>query len=244
MPSHASHTPLDALKQLMGDVEKDAAAAQKELEAHKQEIAQLKKQNRKLIDQVSELQQKIDDAPDLEQEIKRLREVTAQLETNIGHLEQRDAKRRKLAKDASYAQALSTGCCEANDHVLVHWPQTDMWSVAAVCSKYKAECPAMLQVKCAVTQNDQHLFSCVHPSDVTTVTSRNVEGVLRKVVNGTNLKLLAQTGKNTTRPETDKDFARRVLRQTAAGIRNSLTQDAHLVAAAENVVATSTPELQ
>lgn len=244
MPTHASHTPLDALKQLMGDVEKDAAAAQRELETHKQEIAQLKKQNRKLVDKVSELQQKIDDTPDLEQENRRLRELTAQQAAEIGHMEQRDAKKRKLAKDASYAQALSAGCCEANDHVLVHWPQTDMWSVAAVCSKYKAECPAMLHVKCAVTQNDQHLFSVVNPSDVTTVTSKNVEGVLRKVVSGANLRLLAQTGKNTARAETDREFARRVLRQTAAGMRNSLTQDAHLVAAAENVVATSTPELQ
>ena len=59
---------------------------------------------------------------------------------------------------------------------------------------------------------------------------------------GANLQLLAQTGKNNN--ETDKAFAKRVLKQTAAGIRSSLTQDSHVVTSAESVVATSTPELR
>lgn len=229
------HNASSAVEQELTDTKADNAKLKRDLQTANSDIATLKKVN-------AEMKRKLCEAPDHEDEIKRLRDISTQHAAENAHMKDRETKRRKLCKDANYAMALTTACADAGDHVLVHWASGDMWSVAQVEPKYKPECPSMLFLKCSVTQDDQHIFACVHPSDVSPITSKNVEKVLRKVVDGTNLKALAQTGKN--RNETDREFARRVLKQTASAIRCSLSHDVHIVTSAESVVATSTPELQ
>lgn len=55
----------------------------------------------------AEMKQKLCEAPDHEDEIKRLRDISTQHAAENAHMKDRETKRRKLCKDANYVMARS-----------------------------------------------------------------------------------------------------------------------------------------
>lgn len=80
-------------------------------------------------------------------------------------LADREAKRRRLVVQSSYASVLLFALAEPADLVLVRWP-AGMESVAKVMSAPAEAAPNLLHVECCITADDERIRGAVPPSAV------------------------------------------------------------------------------
>ena len=97
-------------------------------------------------------------------------------------LADREAKRRRLVVQSSYASVLLFALAEPADLVLVRWP-AGMVSVAKVMSAPAEAAPNLLHVECCITADDEQIRGAVPPSAVEVVNEHNFERLLAEVSN-------------------------------------------------------------
>jgi len=97
-------------------------------------------------------------------------------------LADREAKRRRLVVQSSYASVLLFALAEPADLVLVRWP-AGMVSVARVMSAPAEAAPNLLHVECCITADGERIRGAVPPSAVEVVNEHNFERLLAEVPN-------------------------------------------------------------